>query len=141
MIKNIGFDIYDIDNDWNKTGYPIQRDFSDMVIDKVKNIIITFIDGTVTKIKTVQSIEYDSAFNIVITDALFNATLYNAFSNDLAIKNIEINGIIKDCKNDFRKYYFETKFKNLKVSRYNGKFDKYDGCYHEYTLVDINEEL
>lgn len=141
MIKSTEFKIYDIDNDWNKVGQPIREDFSNIVIDRIKNITITFVNGTQTKINTVQSFEYDSEFNMVIQDALFNATLYNAFNRNLEIKKVELCGIVADCESDFRKYYFETEFENLKVSRYNGSFEL-DGCRcHEYTLVDINEEL
>ena len=141
MIKNTEFKIYDIDNDWNKYGDPIRNDFSNMIIDKIKNITITFVNGTQTKINTVQSFEYDSEFNIVITDALFNATLYNAFNRNLEIKKVELCGIIADCESNCREYYFETEFENLKISRYNGGIDTDGSFSHEYTLVDINEEL
>ena len=141
MIKNSEIKIYNVDNDWNRIGSPIRKDFSNTIIDKIKKITITFVDGTRTKINTVQSFEYDSDFNIIIRDALFNITLYNAMSKGLEIKNIKIEGIITDCEDNFNKYCFETRFRYLKVVGYNGTTDL-DGCYgHEYTLVDINEEL
>lgn len=140
MIKNTEMKIYNIDNDWNKRERPFMGNVSNVIFDKIKNIGVTFVDGTHTNIEYVKEVHFDSEFNIVITDAMLNVALYNAFSRKLGIENIIVDSIVKDVYTNMP-YCIELGFKDLKVSSVSCGVNM-DYCHDTvYTLVDINEEL
>ena len=140
MIRNTEMKIYDIDNDWNKRERPIRGNITNIVFDRVKNIEFNFIDGTHTNVEYVKGFEFDSEFNIVITDSMTNIALYNAFSRKLGIKNIKVDCIVIDVYTKLP-YCVEMGFNDLKVSRVSCGANMECCTDTEYTLVDINEEL
>ena len=140
MIKQTEFKLYHMDNEWNKIGKPIRDDFSKIVIDRIKKITIVFEDETTTTISSVHNFEYDSEFEIVITDTLFNMTLYNAFGNELRIKRMVVEGFAINLEDEEeRKYCFQTSFRKLKISRYVGEYGFDIVGEHIWTFADMDE--
>lgn len=141
MIKSTKFNIYDIDNNGEKFGDALNKNIANLLIDKIKKITVVFEEGNSTEISYLLSFSYDSDFNIVIEDKLFNMALYNAFTRGSKIKRITVGGVVVDLDDNDRPYVFETFYRNLKIARYNGTRGVDDIGYHEWTLVDKDEEL
>lgn len=139
MIKNTEIKIYNIDNEWNHVGHAIKDDFNSLVIDRIRKITVVFNNGTHTEIATVVEFEYDSDFNIAITDGMFNTTMYNAFSRNTKVRRLIVEGLVTDMNGSY--YAFETSFCNLKIASYRGRAEVNDICNHVWTLVGENEVL
>ena len=140
MIRQTEFKLYHMDNEWNRIGKPIRDDFPKIIIDRIQKVTVVFEDETTTTITSLRNFEYDSEYEIVITDALFNMTLYNAFGDELKIKRMVVEGIALNLDDgEERKYCFKTAYRHLKISRYVGECGFDTAGEHVWTFADIND--